>query len=108
MQPNATWERGGQCPPGQCSGIERVRTEIMRDIAAHHRIDVLSTEVSESTVTGKVELRTDQTRARGVERVIQIFTVEVNAGRITSVRVLNDLTDASTASFVGQRGGGGG
>jgi hypothetical protein len=108
LREDATWERGGQCGPGQCSGLVRVRQELDRDVAAHHRLDVVSSEVAGNTLNARVELQTDQTRAAGVTRVVQLFEVGIMGGKISSVRVVNDLSDPGTAVFTGQRGGGGG
>jgi ketosteroid isomerase-like protein len=108
LRDDATWERGGQCPPAQCAGIARLREELDRDVAAHHRLDISSTQINGDTVEARVELQTDQTRAAGVPRVIQLVTVSLSEGKLTSVRIVNDLSDPVTAAFVGQRGGGGG
>lgn len=73
--PDATWELGGQCPPSQCSDLARLGVEIDRDITNHHRLDVLALDSAGRTATARVELRNDGTRAAGVERTIQTFTV---------------------------------
>lgn len=99
---DATWERGGQCPPGQCMGLERLGQEIERDIANHHEMKIVSAEVSGDTVTARVELRTDMTRAAGVERIIHIFTATVEDGKIVALRVEIDRSDPETAQFTRQ------
>ncbi len=96
---DATWERGGRCPPNECVGIAAVQGEIEKDVTDNHRIDIVSIEVSGNTVTARVELRTDGTRARSVERIIQIFTVEVTGDKISSLQAAPDLTDPVTADF---------
>jgi hypothetical protein len=104
LAPNATWERGPQCAPGQCVGLARLGQEIARDIANHHRLDILSLDVSGTTATARVDLRNEQTRSAGIERIVQIFTVTTAAdGKIASFRAVNDLTDPVTASFNEQR-----
>lgn len=102
---NATWERGGQCPPGRCAGQARLGEEIDRDVANHHRLEIVQLDVSGPTVTARVELRTEGTRTAGVERVIQLFVVTVADAKITALRAENDLDDPQTAAFAGPRGG---
>ena len=103
---DATWERGGRCPPGACVGIVAVQGEIEKDIADHHQIDVISVEVTGNTVNARVELRTDGTRARGVERIIHLFTLEVAGDKIASLHAAPDLTDPVTADFAARGPGG--
>ncbi len=102
----ATWERGAQCAPGLCVGLTRLRQEIDRDVANHHRLDIVALDTSGNTVTARVELRTDRTCSAEIQRIIQVFTVTVANGKIASLRAVNDVTDALTASFTSQRGGG--
>ena len=97
------WERGGRCPPGACVGTAAVRGEIEKDVADHHRIDIIDIQASDNILTVRVELRTDGTRAAGVERIIQLFTVEVRGDKISSVRVMVDTTDPQTAGFLAAR-----
>lgn len=97
---DATWERGGQCPPGACAGLERLGEEIDRDVANHHRIDILSIESAGSGATARVELRNDGTRSASVERIIQIFAISVGEGKIASLRAVNDVSDPVTVEFV--------
>ena len=100
---NATWERGGQCPPGQCVGLARLAQEVERDVANHHRMDIAALDGSADSVTVRIELRNDGTRRAGVERTIQTFAVAVADGKIVSLRATNDLTDPLTAEFAGPR-----
>jgi ketosteroid isomerase-like protein len=100
----ATWERGNQCPPGQCAGLARLGQEIDRDIANHHRLDITQLDTTGATATARIELRNDGTRAGGVERTIQTFTVTAGGGKIAALRAENDLSDPQTAAFA-TRGG---
>src|SRR6185436_4603130 len=43
---DATWERGGQCPAGQCVGLARLAQEVERDVANHHRMDIVALDAS--------------------------------------------------------------
>ena len=100
---DATWVRGGRCPPGGCTGQAAIRGELEKDVADHHRIDIVDTQVSGSTLTARVELRTDGTRAAGVERIIQMFTVEFRGDKMSALRARPDLTDSQTAAFAAPR-----
>ena len=96
---DATWIRGGRCPPGACAGQAAIRTELEKDIADHHRIDIIDVEVTGSTLTARVELRTDATRKAGIDRAIQIFTVAFEGNKISALQVRPDFTDPETAEL---------
>ena len=98
---DATWVRGMVCPPGACVGQSAIRTEIERDIANNHQLDIVDIQVSGTTLTARVEVRTDATQAAGVERIIQAFTVEFQGDKISLLRAMPDLTDPQTAAFAG-------
>ncbi len=98
---DATWVRGGVCPPGACVGQAAIRTEIERDIANNHQLDIVDIQVSGTTLTARVEVRTDATRAAGVERIIQVFTLEFREDKISALQLRPDLTDPETAALAG-------
>ena len=100
---DATWVRGGRCPPGACAGQAAVRAELEKDVADHHQIDIVDTQVSDNVLTARVELRTDGTRAAGVERIIQVFTVEFRGDKISALQARPDLTDPQTSTLAGRR-----
>ncbi len=100
---DATWVRGGRCPPGACAGQAAVRAELEKDVADHHQIDIVDTQVSDNVLTARVELRTDGTLAAGVERIIQVFTVEFRGDKISALQARPDLTDPQTSTLAGRR-----
>lgn len=100
---DATWTRGGRCPPGTCAGTDAIRGELEKDVDDHHRIDVVDVEVSGSTLTARTELRTDGTREEGIERVIQTVTLEFDEDKISSLLIVPDLTDPMTAEIRARR-----
>ena len=97
---DATWVRGFRCPPGACVGQAAIRAELEKDVADGHRIDMADIQVSGTTLTARVEVRTDGTRAAGVERIIQVFTLEFREDKISGLRVMPDRTDPETAAFI--------
>ena len=99
------WERGGQCPPTFCKGIQTVQRELTRDVGAHHLITLLSADTVGNAPRVRLELRTDGTRRGGVERIIQFFTLELRGEKIAAVRVSFDTDDAVTAAFVASQAG---
>lgn len=100
---DASWERGGRCPPNQCKGRERIKSELQIDVRNNHRLTIASAQAAGDTATARIELQTEGTRMAGVTRIIQIFTVSAADGRITAFRAENDLTDQVTADFVSPR-----
>ena len=100
---DATWVRGGRCPPGACAGQDAIRTELEKDVADNHRIHIVGVEVSGTTLTARIELRTDGTREAGIERAIQTYTVEFDQEKISAVQVVPDLTDPETAELRNRR-----
>lgn len=101
----AIWERGGQCPPGVCVGKQTVQRELMRDVAAHHQLTLLSADAEAAAPIVRLELRNDGTRRAGVERVIQFFAVEIRNDKISAIRVSFDMSDPVTAQFVASQAG---
>ena len=99
------WERGGQCLPMFCKGIEAVRRELTRDVGAHHQITLLSVDTVGNAPRVRLELRTDGTRRGGVERIVQFFSLELRGEKIAAVRVSFDTDDAVTAAFVASQAG---
>ena len=96
---DATWLRGGRCPPGACTGQAAIRAELEKDVADHHDLDIINVHVTGNTLTARVELRTDATRAVGIERAIQIFTLEFEGGKISALQARPDITDSETADL---------
>lgn len=100
---DATWVRGGRCPPGACVGQAAVRAELETEVTSQHRIDIIDTQVTGSTLTARAEFQTVMTRAAGVERIILAYTVEFQGDKILVLQAMPDLTDPQTAAFAGGR-----
>lgn len=93
---DVVWERGRQCPPTICKGIQTVQRELMRDVSAHHQMTPLSGEIVPGGQRIRAETRTDGTRRGGVDRIIQFFSLEMRGERIAAVRASFDVSDAVT------------
>ena len=101
---DATWTRGGRCPPGSCAGLAAVRTELEKDVEDNHQIAIVDVQTTGSTLTARTELRTDGTREEeGIDRVIQTVTLEFDGGKISAIKVVPDFTDPQTAEIRSRR-----
>ena len=100
---DATWVRGGRCPPGACAGQAAVRAELETEVANNHRSDIIDIQVTDSTLTARAEFQTDRTREAGVERIVLAYTVELRGDQISALQARPDLTDPQTAAFTGGR-----
>ncbi len=87
----------GSCPTG-CSG-EVLRRSFEQNIAEHFEATVLSAQAAENTVTARAELRSDVFRARGAERVVSNFTVQLRDGKIARWVSTPDTSDPQTAAY---------
>jgi len=87
----------GSCPTG-CSG-EVMRRSFEQNVAEHFQATVLSAQATGTTVTARAELRSDAFRARGAERVISNFTVQLRDGKIARWASTLDASDAQTAAY---------
>ena len=87
----------GSCPTG-CSG-EVMRRSFEQNIAEHFQASVLSAQAAGNSVTARAELRSDTFRARGAERVISNFTVELRDGKVARWVSTLDASDAQTAAY---------
>ena len=97
---DATWTRGGRCPPGACVGQAAIRAELEKDVADNHQLDIVDVEVTGNTLNARVELRTDVTREEeGIDRAVQTYTVEFAGERISALRVVPDFDDPQTAEL---------
>ena len=102
---NVARERGGQCPLGTCRGKQAAEREVTRDVGAHHAITPLTADRVDNMPRVRLELRTDGTGRGGTERIIQFFSLELRAGKITAVRVAFDTSDPAAAAFVASQAG---
>ena len=58
---------------------------------------IIDLEVSDDTATGRIEFRAAWLRPFGVERIVDLFTLKAEDGKITLLRLQFDLTDPQTA-----------
>lgn len=104
LSDDVSWERGGQCPERACIGKEAAQREIQRDVANHHVLSIISADRAGESWNVKVDLRTDGTRRANVERIVQVFSLEVRGQKIAKVHVTVDTSDPATAAFQAAQG----
>jgi hypothetical protein len=81
-----------------CSDRDAIRAYVMPIMATPHLCEtVTSIGVNGSIVTGRIEVRSDTARARGIERTVSWFMADVRDGLIYSYFLRNDLADPQTA-----------
>ena len=95
--PDAVRQDGSCQPP--CVGAAALRRSFEQNIAEHFRADVLEAWAAGDTVVARAELRSDTFLARGAERVISNFTVELRGGKIARWSSIPDTSDAQTATY---------
>ena len=88
----------GSCQP-ICVGEAAVRRSFEDNIAEHFQATVLTAQAAGNTVTARGELRSDRFRARGAERIISDFTIELREGKIVRWSSTPDASDAQTAAY---------
>ncbi|MBI2320964.1 MAG: nuclear transport factor 2 family protein [Chloroflexi bacterium] len=87
------------CRPA-CVGKEAIRRELEGGVAVHRRQTISNLQVSGNTVTFRIESRTDNIRAAGLERIVASATAEFRDGKIAILRSVQDMSDPQTAQFV--------
>jgi ketosteroid isomerase-like protein len=88
---------GNLCDDSPCVGKDAIRRELERRRGLHD-LQVVDVRVAGNVVTARVEIRSDRTRASGVERAVHIRVFELRGDRIASVEERVDLGDPQTAS----------
>src|SRR5215216_5240980 len=88
----------GACQPN-CIGKAALRRSFQQNIDEHFQATVLAAQSNGSTVSARAELRSDAFRARGAERIISDFNVEVRNGKITLWSSTLDTNDPQTAAY---------
>lgn len=80
-----------------CTGTDAIREifELQRQTHEAHRL--VSIERRGSAVIGSFEARNDRLRARGFERVLRTFVIQLPRDKITVFVSLLDLTDPESA-----------
>lgn len=76
--------------------VHYIRTTV---VAAHGRLNEISTELHGDTVQARVELRSSLTAKVGVERVVGTDVVRVADGQIVAFRFVPDFNDDQTVAF---------
>jgi hypothetical protein len=63
------------------------------------KLTIVDSQVSENTVSIRIELRGTPMRAAGVDRIVGTDTIEVRGDKIAALRFMADVTDPQTAKF---------
>ncbi len=87
-----------------CTDGAGIRQQLQGNIAIHSCSTVLNLQVSGAIVTGERELRTDTTRAEGIDRELQFFMVQVPQDKITWFAGVFDVADPQTAMGIANAG----
>jgi ketosteroid isomerase-like protein len=97
---NAVWVSPRATGPvsQQTPGIGRtaILTQLQNGALNHNCLTILDTAVVGSLVTATVEVRGDNMRAGGVDRIRVGWLVQVSEDKIAALYVLHDLTDPQT------------
>ena len=94
VRPPATGPCSQQTP---CVGRDAILRQLQAGGVANNQcLTILPTAVAGSVVTATVEVRADSMRAVGVERIRNVWLVQVAEDKIAALYVLNDLTDPQT------------
>ncbi len=91
---------GGPCAAAPCVGKAAVQRGAETQIANHAQLTIVGTpQVSGNVLTSREEIRSDGTRAAGIDRQIFIVTETFIGNKISRRVIESDLTDAQTAAF---------
>jgi hypothetical protein len=92
---------GSACPlANPCIGPQAIRAEVRLFISDHSQsILIGSPQISGTSVTARAETSNDAVRASGLDRVVYNYTVDVQDGKLTNLRDVQDASDPQTASF---------
>jgi hypothetical protein len=77
-----------------------ISEQLQGNIAIHGCLTLRSLQVSGAVVTGERKLRTDTTRADGIDRELQFFMAVVPQDKITFFVATFDVADPETAPGV--------
>jgi ketosteroid isomerase-like protein len=91
----------GSCTPADpCREKAQIQNAVTGAVGSKTRFTILATDVSGDTVVQRVELRSDQIKAAGIDRVIATLTIQVaGTNKISSWSYELDRSDPQTASF---------
>lgn len=71
----------GSCQP-PCVGLAAVRISFQKNIDEHFKANVTSTQGAGDTVTARAEITSDAFRARGIEKRMTSYTIQLRGGKI--------------------------
>lgn len=99
---NAVWVRaaatGGCARQTPCIGLAEIRSRLQDGVATNNCYTILDTTVSGSVVTAHAESRNDDLRARGIERVRNVWMGWVPEDKLAALYIVNDTADPQTAA----------
>jgi len=90
----------GLCAASPCVGKPAIQKEMERRVGIHVLFTITSLQESSGKGAGRAEVRADNVRACGQERLVAAFDVEVKGDKITSFPVRFDRSDPQTAAFM--------
>jgi ketosteroid isomerase-like protein len=97
---DAVSEGGPGCSTAPCVGKAAIQNDIRVYVFEKLSFSACTTEVSGNTATARCEVRTNGTRAAGIDRFIASRTVEAQGGKISAFRWGSlDISDQETASY---------
>jgi hypothetical protein len=100
---NAVWVRppaSGLCSQQTpCLGRAAILSRLQDGVADNQCLTILDTTVIGSAVAASIEVRSDSIRASGIERIRNVWLVQVSQGKLAALYVVNDLTDPQTNQF---------
>lgn len=96
---DATVAHGRVCTPPCVGDLAAVRRQYEQDVANAVKLTIIDSQVSENTVSIRIELRGTPMRAAGVDRIVGTDTIEVRGDKIAALRFMPDMTDPQTAKF---------
>ena len=71
----------GSCQP-PCVGLSAVKASFQKNIDEHFQANVTSAQGAGDTVTAQAEISSDAFRARGIEKRMTSYTVQLRGGKI--------------------------
>ena len=63
------------------------------------KLTIIDSQISENTISIRIELKGTPMRAAGVDRIVGTDTIEVRGDKIAALRFMPDMTDPQTARF---------
>lgn len=95
---DATFTAAPTCLPS-CTGKAQIQRAIEQRILDYNQQHLIEVQADGHVATSRTDWRSDATRTAGVERRINIETVDERDGRIGRYTMRGDLSDPQTAKF---------